>query len=309
VQFSGHAIEVRLYAEDPYDGWKPQTGQIHAWMPERSTVRIDHSITSGDDITPYYDAMVAKFIAHGHDRADAIRRLTRALQETPLIGITNNGRFLRDLLRSDEFGQAKLTTTLLDEWAAAAHANLQRPQPTDEVWQVAAVALAGELGNKPLSVAPFDLSLCCQGQERTLRLPFTDVQLLSHSDNTLRVSVRGVQKRFTAVLASNTLHLAHDGAVFSFSETSPYPTSQAAADTSRATSPVAGVVAQVLVQAGDTVVKGQQLVCVEAMKMDMWLLAGANGRVRAVHAVAQQAVAKGAVLVELVELVELDTKA
>jgi geranyl-CoA carboxylase alpha subunit len=103
VRFDGHAIELRLYAEDPYDGWKPQTGRIHGWAPERSPIRIDHGIAAGGEVTPYYDAMVAKFIAHGRDRADATRRLVRALDEVPLIGVLNNGRFLRDLLLHPQF--------------------------------------------------------------------------------------------------------------------------------------------------------------------------------------------------------------
>jgi geranyl-CoA carboxylase alpha subunit len=306
VQFSGHAIEVRLYAEDPYDHWKPQTGHIAAWLPEQTAVRIDHGLSPGAEITPYYDAMVAKYIAHGHNRADAIRRLVRALEDAPLVGIVHNGRFLRDLLLSKSFSEATLTTTLLDEWAEAGHPLLQRPTPDEEAWHVAALALAGPSGNKPASVSAFDLSLVCQGQQRTVRLPLANAELLSHHNHTLRVSLGGVHKRFTAVLQGNTLHLAHGGGVFSFTEPAPYtaaPHAGNAGDASTAAAPVAGLVAQVLVQPGDSVAAGQALVCVEAMKMEMWLHAGAAGRVRAVHAAPKQAVAKGDVLVEL-ELTE-----
>ncbi|MCP6514120.1 hypothetical protein NL469_28300, partial [Klebsiella pneumoniae] len=78
-------------------------------------------------VTPYYDAMAAKFIAHGSDRDDAIRRLRRALEQVPLFGVANNGRFLRDLLDHPDFRQAAMTTTRLDEWAAQGHTLLQRP--------------------------------------------------------------------------------------------------------------------------------------------------------------------------------------
>jgi geranyl-CoA carboxylase alpha subunit len=74
-------------------------GASMAGRPKRGSVRIDHGIAAGGEVTPYYDAMVAKFIAHGRDRADAVRRLTRALEEAPLIGPVNNGRFLRDLVQ------------------------------------------------------------------------------------------------------------------------------------------------------------------------------------------------------------------
>ena len=79
IRFNGHAIEARLVAEDPYDGWAPQTGRILGWRPQDDAVRIDHGIAEGGEVSPYYDAMVAKFIAHGRDRNDAIRRLVAAL--------------------------------------------------------------------------------------------------------------------------------------------------------------------------------------------------------------------------------------
>jgi geranyl-CoA carboxylase alpha subunit len=90
VRFTGHAIEVRLYAEDPYDGFKPQTGRILHWQPDAALhpgVRIDHGIAEGGEVTPYYDAMVAKLIAHGRDRGDALRRLCAALEDAPLVGL------------------------------------------------------------------------------------------------------------------------------------------------------------------------------------------------------------------------------
>ena len=97
----------------------------------------------------------------------------------------------------------------------------------------------------------------------------------------------------------DTTHMAIDGHVFSFTETSPFPTVDKSHDPSRARAPVAGVVAQVLVAVGEVVQAGQQLACVEAMKMEMWLHAGAAGTVRAVHIKAKDSVAAGAVLIEL----------
>jgi len=308
IAYSGHAIEARLYAEDPYDGWKPQTGRILGWRPQRAAagVRIDHGIRAGDEISPWYDAMVAKFIVHGRDRADAIRRLTRALEEVPLIGPRNNGRFLRDLVNHAQFGGATLTTTRLDEWAAGCDALLQRPSPPEAAWRIAAAWLGGRPGVgpglRPDSVTGFDLALECDGERRTLRAPGTDVAVLSLDDGELRCIVDGVHRRLACVHDGPTLHLAMDGAVFAFTEASPYPAVDAPADPGRARAPVAGVVAQVLVGVGDAVFAGQPLVCVEAMKMEMWLHAATAGTVTALHAVARQSVAAGTVLVELDEL-------
>jgi geranyl-CoA carboxylase alpha subunit len=303
IRFSGHAIEARLVAEDPYDGWTPQTGPVLHWRPQAAGVRVDDGLAEGGEVTPYYDAMVAKFVAHGRDRADAVRRLVRALERSPLVGPANNGRFLRDLLRHERFATATMTTALLDEWTASgSEPLLQRPAPPDEAWRIAAALRAGAgsaAGQRPASVAAFDLTLVCAGERRTLRAPPEGVHVLDWHDGTLRCEVDGVQRRLTAVPDGATLHLVIDGAVFRFGEPSPYPATESGADPLRARAPVAGVVTRVAVAVGDAVVAGQPLVCVEAMKMEMWLHAAAAGTVSAVHALEQASVTAGALLVEL----------
>jgi geranyl-CoA carboxylase alpha subunit len=300
IRFEGHAIEARLVVEDPYDGWKPQTGRVAGWRPERTSIRVDHGLAEGGEVTPYYDAMVAKFVAHGRDRADAVRRLCRALADAPLVGLANNGRFLADLLRHPQFANAELTTTRLDEWMAEGAPILQRPVPDDSAWRVAAALFAqADRALRPASVASYDVTLACQGQTRTLRAPVAGVQVLEHDGFALRVAVDGVQRRCVAVADGAAWHLVVDGAAFTFTEPSPYPARDNAADPRRARAPVAGVVAHVAVQVGDRVEAGQPLVCVEAMKMEMWQHAAAAGTVKAVLVSAKDPVAAGALLVEL----------
>jgi acetyl/propionyl-CoA carboxylase alpha subunit len=282
VRLQGHAIELRLYAEDPYDGWSPQTGRILGWAPERAGVRVDHGIASGGEVPPWYDGMVAKFIAHGRDRDDAIRRLCRALGQSPLFGPINNARFLRDLLQHPAFREARMSTSLLDEWAAAGAPLLQRPVPPDEAWTLAAALLAGAPGGRPASVAKWQLTLACQGRTRTLAAPPEGIELLSWQGDEVRWQARGLQRRAFAVRDGAGLQLALDAAVYRFAEASPWPAHEPLADPLRALAPVAGVVARVAVAVGDCVEAGQPLVCVEAMKMEMWQLAGCAGRVKAV---------------------------
>ena len=302
IRFEGHAIEARLYAEDPYAGWTPQTGRITGWRPDATDIRIDHGIAEGGEVTPFYDAMVAKFVAHGRDRADAIRRLTRALEDVPLFGPANNGRFLRDLVNHPRFVGATMTTTLLDEWLARPEGPeplLQRPTPPEDAWRIAAAVLAGDAQGRPASVAGFDLTLQCGAEQRTLRAPPEGVAIASLHDGLLSCVVDGVHRRLRCVQSEGALQLALDGAVFTFAEPSPYPKRDAANDPRRARAPVAGVVAHVAVALGDRVEAGQPLVCVEAMKMEMWLHAAAAGTVTALHAAPKGSVAAGAVLVEL----------
>jgi geranyl-CoA carboxylase alpha subunit len=317
VRFDGHAIEVRLYTEDPYTQWRPQTGRIVHWQPEAARAlgaRVDDGITEGATIGPYYDAMVAKLIAHGRDRADAVRRLVAALDASPLLGVRNNARFLRDLLQSDAFTKAELTTTMLDDWSAAGSAIVQRPLPDDAAWLIAAAARATRdgLGWRPASVARHDMTLLCDDTCRVLRVRTGESSVELHLDgtaHTLRVLARdgrwltleldGVQRRALVADDGHTLHLAQAGHTFVFTEASPWPQRDLVIDPRRARAPVAGTVAQVLVRAGDAVAAGQPLVSVEAMKMEMWLNAAAAGTVRAVHASPKATVASGAVLVEL----------
>ncbi len=318
ITLTGHAIEARLYAEDPYTGFTPQTGTVLWWQPAdalHAGVRVDDGIRQGSAVSPFYDPMVAKIIVHGRDRNDAIRRLRAALANTPLLGLKNNGRFLRDLVDHPAFRKAEMTTTLIDQWMEQGEALLQAPVPGDAVWRVAAMAMALRAGSswRADSVAAFDVRLQCGEQVRNIRVrpdrhggvaltldgATADATVLGFADGKLRYTVDGVTRSAVAVFAGTTLHLALEGHSFVFAEVSPFPDADARKDASKARSPVAGKLTQVLVAPGTAVQLGQQLVCVEAMKMEMWLCAEAAGVVQAVHATAGDQVESGALLVEL----------
>ncbi len=318
ITLTGHAIEARLYAEDPYANFAPQTGTVRWWQPAaalRPGVRIDDGIATGSVVSPWYDAMLAKVIAHGRDREDAIRRLRAALQDAPLLGLRNNGTFLAGLLDHAAFRGAAMTTTLLDEWQERGVPLLQRPVADEHTWSVAAAALAmrNGAGWRSDSVAAFDIHLLCDGQSRVLRTrcdrhgvvgvgegaAALSVRVLHLGEGTLRYEIDGMQRNAVAVLHGAELHLAIGGNSFVFVEASAVPERDAALDASRACAPVAGRVTQIAVAVGAVVEPGQQLLCVEAMKMEMWLTAQAAGTVRALHVALGAQVESGAVLVEL----------
>jgi len=318
VVLRGHAIEARLYAEDPYADFAPQTGTVRWWRPAPATaqpgVRIDDGIVEGNVVGPHYDAMVAKVIAHGRDRDDAIRRLRAALRRAPLLGVVNNGRFLVDVLDHSDFRGATMTTTRIDEWLSGGEPLLNRPLPDREAWCVAAAALVLENGPgvRADSVAAFDLVLRCGGEQRALRVELQRdgvrvhvdggthaLRLLRCAPGDLYYQFDGVRRQAVAVRHSDELHLAQNGATFVFSEISAVPGDGATIDARAARSPVAGSVVQVLVQAGDAVAQGQRLVCVEAMKMEMWVSAQAAATVAVVHVRAGDQVASGATLIAL----------
>jgi geranyl-CoA carboxylase alpha subunit len=340
IRFAGHAIEARLYAEDPYDGFAPQTGRIAHWRPARAlragradagtqgvphttlaSVRIDDGIAEGGVVSPFYDAMVAKVIVHGRDRADALRRLGAALEHTPLLGLRTNGRYLRDLARHPEFVAGAVTTKRLDDWAAQRAPINVAPEPDDEDWALAAALRARAPDAAPTSgsiagsVASRGLSLRCGETTRAMSVelpPDTAGARVRWSDRTWHVvlhapdadgwravDIDGLRRQCLLVDDGERLHVARDAAVHVFAEPSPFPQPDARAAGRVARAPVAGVVAQVSVDVGQRVAAGQPLVCVEAMKMEMWLNAAAAGVVSAVHVALRDTVASGAVLVEL----------
>ena len=327
IRWSGHAIEARLYAEDPYDNFAPQTGRIVHWRPARASsakdgagVRIDDGIAEGGIVSPFYDAMVAKVIVHGRDRDDALRRLAAALEDAPLLGLRNNGRYLRDLVRHPEFVAGAVTTKRLDDWAAQRETINVAPEPDDEDWAIAAALRMQPPVHAPTSgpvaagVASRRITLACAGVTRALAVEDTRVRVgdrlvevtldAPDADGWRAVAVDGVRRRRLIVDDGQRVHVVRDAAVHVFEEPSPFPQPDAAAAARVARAPVAGVVARVAVEVGQRVAAGQPLVCVEAMKMEMWLNAAADGVVSAVRVKGRDTVASGAVLVEL----DLDAK-
>jgi acetyl-CoA carboxylase biotin carboxylase subunit len=116
----GHAVECRVYAEDPSNGFLPATGRILRIVePHGPGIRVDTGVGTGDEITIHYDPMIAKLIVYGQDRADALRRMDAALGQYVILGLTNNLRFLRDVIRHPDFQRGTATTALVEREIAA----------------------------------------------------------------------------------------------------------------------------------------------------------------------------------------------
>lgn len=116
IELKGHAMEVRLYAEDPRQQFMPQTGLIERWQEAAGEgVRIDSGIQTGQQVSPFYDPMLAKVIAYGHTREEARRRLIRAVEESTLFGVTVNSEFLCEVLANEHFVSGAATTAFIGE--------------------------------------------------------------------------------------------------------------------------------------------------------------------------------------------------
>jgi acetyl/propionyl-CoA carboxylase alpha subunit len=298
IRFDGHAIEVRLCAEDPSQGFAPQTGEVLHWRPA-GPARVDAGIAEGQLIGPHYDSLLAKIVTQGRDRGDAIRRLRSAIEDTPLLGVANNAAFLHVLLGAPEFRNATLHTGTLDDWATQGHPLLQASEPPEAAWRLAAALHQPRGGFRPAALSGFGVRLRCGGTER---LQHEAAEIVEHNKDThtLRWLDGAVTRRATAVQdAAGRWHLALGASSWAFEQASPVTAADAAHDARHATAPVTGTVAAVPVQVGDEVALGAPLVCIEAMKMEMWQHARAAGTVRAVHVAPRDAVEAGALLVEL----------
>ena len=288
VPLRGHAIEVRLCAEDPYRGYLPSSGRFHEVdFGSVPGVRVDSAIESGSDVPPYYDSMIAKLIAHGSTRAEAARRLVKALSGATLHGPVTNRELLIDLLsRWTELDApgAGIDTGWLDR-----HDFGTTPAPSAATIAAAALAVAASRrGRFPTGWRNNASQLHRQPLLRGSAEPVEHVveYRFDRADVLQQLVVDGTPIEVdTAVrdAVANTAVAVHGGEVFAshgrFTFTVP-PMFVSPDDAGRAGSTVApmpGKVVRLLVSAGDSVVAGQALLFIEAMKMEHQVVAPHDG--------------------------------
>jgi len=296
VTFQGHAIEVRLYAEDPAAEFLPQSGRILAWSPAGGIgIRVDDGIVAGQEIAPHYDPMLAKVIAHGADRAQARRRLIAALQDSVLFGPADNRRFLIDLLRHPTFAHGRATTGFIARDFPAAHR--ARHAPPSETLALAAALLYQRQneGAEPwrttgsaatsleLRVGDVDQAISVEPVGAGYRVAGIDEQpielaILGREGPRLRILLGGVRRTVAALFEGETLHLDDGQWAGTLSEAPPRHVRQAAAGgDGRLLAPMSGRIVAVHGVAGDSVAKGQPIVILEAMKIEHEIKAAGDG--------------------------------
>jgi geranyl-CoA carboxylase alpha subunit len=317
VALRGHAIEARLYAEDPYAGFLPQSGRVLAWRPPaREGVRVDAGIAPGMAVGTHYDGLLAKVIAWGADREEARRRLRSALEETVLLGVGSNRRLLADLLEDERFVTGEATTRLLD--TLAEEGELPRPELPGHLWALGAVLLYGADAHPAarwrLASIPAPLRIACNGDQRAMQVTALgggrfrvawaerslDLQLGEHNGEGLRFTCDGVQRATHAVRAAGRVWLACGVDDAMFEEITARGVAAAVAEgDGQLTAPLAGRVLAVLAKPGQRVKRGQCLVTLEAMKLQHELLAACDGVVRSVSVRTGEQVTHHQLLLEL----------
>jgi geranyl-CoA carboxylase alpha subunit len=321
VRLEGHAIEVRVYAEDPCAGFLPQTGELSVWRPpEGAGIRVDSGLAQGATVSTFYDPMVAKVIAHGADRTTARKRLAMALERFAVGGLRNNLHFLRQCLLHPVFARAELDTGFLDreqvDLAACVTPDAATLAIAAALWQTRAVgSLDPSLRNwhsrpwraQPLLLESGDAKAMLRVRAEGDRMQVehgdgavTSVLLRQQEGTALRVSVDEVDEVVHASWQGEDLDLVRGDRYFRFAEAQGNAGARMVAGTAVVTAPMPGSIAQMRVTAGATVAAGDVLLILEAMKMEHEIQAPVGGRVEQVHAEAGQQVGMRQALVRIV---------
>ncbi|GAB2177452.1 acetyl/propionyl/methylcrotonyl-CoA carboxylase subunit alpha [Dongia sp. agr-C8] len=331
LAIQGHAMEVRLYAEDPAREFLPQTGALHH-LRFPDDARVDSGIRAGDAVSIHYDPMIAKLVTHGADRAEAIARLRRALAATEVGGLATNLDFLQAILRQQDFAAGKVDTGFIERHRAELLPEAP-PLPVNALALAAlAVLRAGERDAVTQSGDPHSpwarlpgwrlnrdayadlvfqhgeavLSLRAHYRASGYALDLPDGTV--EADATLDVDgaaaarIGGTRCKGRVVRRDTECLVFLDGATHRLTLIDPRrPSGSHAATTGKILAPMPGTVTKVLVVAGVAVSKGAVLAIVEAMKMEHAVKAPRDGKVKAVHFAAGDQVTDGAELLVLEE--------
>ena len=306
VRLNGHAIEVRLYAEDAYGGFLPQAGKVAVWnAPEGDGLRTDHGLAAGQIITPFYDPMIAKVIAWGETREQARQRLVRAIEDCEILGPVTNKHFLAATLRHASFADGSATTAFIGNNFPSE--TLSQPAPP-AVALIAAtlfhyrrtrhaipesvrdfrnshnerVPLKLQLGEQPATVDVQGLS----GGSFAMHIGEHNyaVQLLGIDGYRLRFSVDGVKHAALGLFEGDALIIDAGGFASRCTDISLQPARRAGgAGDGKVVAPMDGRIVAVRAAPGDKVEKGQVLVVLEAMKMQHQIRAKLAGTVQSVN--------------------------
>jgi acyl-CoA carboxylase subunit alpha len=290
---AGHAIEARLYAEDPARDWLPQSGVLQAFeIP--GEVRVDAGYATGSTVGVHYDPMLAKVIAHAPTRAEAAARLAAALAGARLHGLVTNRDLLVRVLRHPDFLAGQTTTAFFD-----AHPEVAQPLASAEAQELSgrAAALATTARNRANATVLKGIP----AGWRNLRSTPAPQRPVNATPERVVLDVDGVWHTFHVAHYDQTIEVDSILGAVTIKRGNALAEAPQEAEPGSLAAPMPGVVARVAVAEGDTVQTGQTLLWLEAMKMEHQLTAPVTGVVTAVHAVPGAQVVLGEVLLVIEE--------
>ena len=320
----GAAIEARVYAEDPANDFLPQSGPVLDWhLPPMDGVRVDGGVETGSVVGIHYDPMLAKIIASGADRNEALRRLRRALRALSVQGVTTNRRFLLQVLEHPAFAQGELHTHFIEEHLGEHLDAALEPEAIRRAL-VAAVLHEHELRRAEalLPTVPSGFRINAHTPQRVrfrvgeaehlveyrhrFRTPghfaidiggtAMEASVLSHDERSLRFAIDGHRMDARIVASGGRVHVQLDGVAVPLDRVPRFPDRAAEVPAGACIAPMPGKVIEVRIAEGDTVEAGQVLLVMEAMKMEHKVTAPEAGTVAALHAAEGDQVEADAVL-------------
>jgi geranyl-CoA carboxylase alpha subunit len=320
----GHAIEVRLCAEDPGQEFLPQSGTILRWRAPRE-VRTDHALADGGEVSPFYDSMLAKIIVHGPHRADACRRLASTLDDCLLLGVPTNRAFLRQCVMHPAFLAGDVSTAFIDRHFPAGARKAKMPGATAH--RAAVVLLmqlrGGAAGRYPAELQGWSSSraypsacrftldgVASEVRIRTLGARrwelagadgVAEAEMISDAGGHLVLMLDGLPHAIDYALAGSAVQFVLDGSEHTAIDTTYARSGRQGvpAGNGRISAPMNGRVVAVHVVEGEAVVAGQALLVVEAMKMEHSIAAPFDGAVKGLFTQVGAQVAPGGLLMEI----------
>ncbi|HEY5337594.1 MAG TPA: acetyl-CoA carboxylase biotin carboxylase subunit, partial [Rhizomicrobium sp.] len=268
IRAHGHAVEARLYAEDPQKGFLPSVGTLERLSIDAAHVRVDSGVEQGDTISPFYDPMIAKVIAHAPTREAAIAKLADALASTQVAGVRTNNAFLIRCLRHPDFIASNIDTGFIGRHEADL---IPHAAAAPDILAAAARFVACE--DHVANVDPWNVQ--------------DSFRLSGHADQSVGFVVDGKRVAVSLPapdahgdvirLANGDIAVMKDGETFVVQQYNPFAAADAEGGASdRVVTPMPGKIIQLLVKPGDSVTKGQPLAVLEAMKMEHTLSAPAD---------------------------------
>jgi 3-methylcrotonyl-CoA carboxylase alpha subunit len=342
LRIEGHALEARICAENPDNNFLPATGTLNVYRKpahtafERSGIRVDDGVREGDAISPFYDSMIAKLIVHGRTREEALAKMDRALSEVQIVGLATNVQFLRHVVKSESFAQAKLDTALIQReekvlfyqeklslagvvsaWIAHVLIAERAGQTSDpfsrrDGWRpfgITTRSFAFEWHDKPVSAQlsylhDGALSLLVQSGDQKAEGILEMEAMHAKESDAVKVAFAG--ERFTASVHASLHEKGQIAGVFTARGATkivvidPYlQIVEDAAKGGRLTAPMPGKVVSIAVKVGDKVTAGQMLAVMEAMKMEHTIAAPKDGIVAEILYAPGDQVMDGAELLRL----------
>ena len=330
----GHALEARIYAEDPDKGFLPSVGRLIHLAPPTETlhVRVDTGVEQDDEISPHYDPMIAKLIVWDESRERALARMLQALADYRVVGVSNNIGFLSRLVACPAFAQADLDTGLIERERAFLFPETAEPPP--EAWLVAALAelirdqhyAAAEATASRDPHSPWhardgwrvngnarrEIKLRSGETEKVVMAGYAEDRFMLDCEgrtstaagrftgsSELRVDLGGRRINVTVVSANEKRHVFIDGVSFTFAAIDPlFHAGSGGGAEGGLTAPMPGKVIALIAAVGARVEKGAPLLILEAMKMEHTIAAPASGLVKAFRFNVGEQVSDGAELVE-----------